>query len=95
MFFIHFYTSAASNFPKMFVSITLERTEERKRSRLVIWHKEVNQIHNQGKRSLLCKFEDYLKIDFYDWMTFRILLRYKPSVLFKYHFCWEEHSGLE
>ena len=32
--------------------------------------------YSESGRSVPCKFEDYLKIDFDDWLTIRILLCY-------------------
>ena len=29
--------------------------------------------YSEGRRSVPCKLEDYLKIDFHDWMTIRVL----------------------
>ena len=33
-------------------------------------------IYSQNGRSIPYKFEDYLKVDFHDWMTIRMLLCY-------------------
>ena len=44
------------------------------------------QCYSESGSSVPCKFKDYLKIDFDDWMTIRILLCYflasHPNVAF-------------
>ena len=33
----------------------------------------LTRLYSVSKRSVPCKFEDYLEIDFHDWMAIRIL----------------------
>ena len=43
--------------------------------------KIMGALYSQSGRSVSCKFEDYLKIDFHDWMTIRILHCYLLSFM--------------
>ena len=52
-------------------------------------------LYSQSRRSVSCKFKDYLKINYNDWMTIRILLLSSGSILFEYRYRLAEHSELQ
>ena len=54
---------------------------------LLISMGKASSHYSQSGRSVLCKFEDCLKIDFHDWMTIRILVCYLLPLLFECCFC--------
>ena len=43
---------------------------------VTVYLQQLGQFYSESGRRPRCKFEDYLKIDFHDRMTFRILLYY-------------------